>query len=99
MCRVWEEQTAHWTIMSNIVYGNGMSPKQRFQIMLEPAQLEALKLVEERIGVRVSEQIRRSVDAWLHVDPIASKVLEELPHHKASQKSKIRKVTGGTKRE
>jgi hypothetical protein len=42
-----------------------MSPKKRFQVMLEPEQLQALRKVEEHTGAPVAEQIRRAVDAWL----------------------------------
>lgn len=42
-----------------------MSPKQRFPVMLEPAQLAAMKTIEERTGARVSEQIRRAIDRYL----------------------------------
>lgn len=42
-----------------------MSPKARFQVMLEPAQLETMRAIEARIGVPVSRQIRQAVDRWL----------------------------------
>jgi hypothetical protein len=42
-----------------------MSPKQRFVMMLEPEQLAALKAIEDRTGARISEQVRRAVDAYL----------------------------------
>lgn len=50
-----------------------MSPKQRFPVMLEPAQLVALKLIEERTGAPVGEQIRRAIDAYLEVQRTVSK--------------------------
>ena len=42
-----------------------MSPKQRFQILLEPEQLEALRRIETRTGAPVGRQIRMAVDRWL----------------------------------
>ena len=42
-----------------------MSPKQRFPVMLEPAQVAALRDLEARTGARISEQIRRAIDDWL----------------------------------
>lgn len=42
-----------------------MSPKLRFQILLEPGQLAALRAIEERVGVAIGEQVRRAIDAYL----------------------------------
>ncbi len=42
-----------------------MTPKQRFQILLEPEQLEALRRIETRTGAPVTRQIRMAVDRWL----------------------------------
>jgi hypothetical protein len=42
-----------------------MSPKQRFPVLLEPGQLAALKLIEERSGAPVGAQIRLAIDAYL----------------------------------
>jgi hypothetical protein len=42
-----------------------MSPKTRFQIMLEPEQLDALRAKQEETGVTVGEQIRRAINAAL----------------------------------
>ena len=42
-----------------------MTPKQRFQILLEPEQLEALRRIEKRTGAPVTRQIRMAVDRWL----------------------------------
>lgn len=42
-----------------------MTPKQRFQILLEPEQLEALRRIEERTGAPVARQVRMAVDRWL----------------------------------
>lgn len=50
-----------------------MSPKQRFQIMIEPEQLAALKAIEARNGATVAAQIRLAVDAYLQQQSVLSK--------------------------
>lgn len=40
-------------------------PKQRFQLMLEPNQIAALRRIEKRTGAALAEQIRRAVDVWV----------------------------------
>jgi hypothetical protein len=42
-----------------------MTPKQRFQILLEPDQLEALRRIETETGAPVGTQIRMAVERWL----------------------------------
>jgi hypothetical protein len=42
-----------------------MSPKTRFQILLEPEQLAALRRIQERTGAPVATQIRRAVQKWI----------------------------------
>lgn len=42
-----------------------MSPKTRFQILLEPEQVEALKRIQERTAAPLAAQIRRAVDTWI----------------------------------
>lgn len=42
-----------------------MSPKQRFQILLEPEQLAALRAIEDRTGAPVARQVRMAVEMWL----------------------------------
>jgi hypothetical protein len=42
-----------------------MKPKTRFQILLEPDQLEALRRIQQRTAAPVASQIRMAVDAWL----------------------------------
>jgi hypothetical protein len=42
-----------------------MSPKTRFQVMLEPEQLAAMRRTEEKTGAAIGEQIRRAIDEWL----------------------------------
>ena len=46
-------------------YSSPMSPKTKFNFMIEPAQLAALRQVEERTGAAVAEQIRRAINLWL----------------------------------
>jgi len=48
-----------------IVNGNTVAVKQRFQMFLEPAQLEALRRIEAETGVPVGRQIRMAVDRYL----------------------------------
>lgn len=50
-----------------------MSPKQKFNLMLEPDQLAALKAVEEKTGAPVAAQIRLAVDAYLQQQPSSMK--------------------------
>lgn len=59
-----------------------MSPKQRFQILLEPEQIAALKLIEQRSGASVAAQVRLAVDAYLQ-------------QQKAVPKSEIRRLLNG----
>ncbi len=42
-----------------------MSPKTRFQILLEPEQLAALRRIQERTAAPVASQIRRAVEKWI----------------------------------
>lgn len=42
-----------------------MSPKQRFQVVLEPEQLEALRAIQDRVGAPISTQIRKAIDIYL----------------------------------
>ena len=42
-----------------------MSPKTRFQVMLEPEQLEALRRIEREKDVPVARLIRRAIDQLL----------------------------------
>jgi hypothetical protein len=50
-----------------------MSPKQRFNMMVEPKQLEVLREIERRTGARVSELIRRAVDSYIATQTILTK--------------------------
>jgi hypothetical protein len=42
-----------------------MSPKTRFQILLEPEQLEALRRIQKRTAAPVASQVRMAVDKWI----------------------------------
>ena len=42
-----------------------MSPKTRFQILLEPDQLAALRKIQEHTSAPVASQIRKAVDKWI----------------------------------
>jgi hypothetical protein len=51
----------------------GMSPKYRFNVMIEPARLEALREIERRTGATPSEQIRRAIDAYLQSQTVLTR--------------------------
>jgi hypothetical protein len=42
-----------------------LSPKTRFQILLEPEQLAALRRIQERTAAPIASQIRRAVENWI----------------------------------
>lgn len=42
-----------------------MSPKQPLQIRIDDDLMEGLRRVRDRVGVPVSEQIRRAIRVWL----------------------------------
>jgi hypothetical protein len=42
-----------------------MSPKARFQMMLEPDQLEALRTLQDVTGAAMAEHIRRAIAQYL----------------------------------
>jgi len=46
------------------VVGTALSPKTRFQILLEPERL-ALGRIQERTAAPVASQIRRAVEKWI----------------------------------
>ena len=52
-------------LLRHYVYSGVMSPKTRFQVMLDPPQLEAMRVIEQRTGAPVARQIRMAVDRWL----------------------------------
>lgn len=50
-----------------------VSPKYRFNVMIEPERLEVLRQIERRTGATPSEQIRRAIDAYLLSQTVLSK--------------------------
>jgi hypothetical protein len=42
-----------------------MTPKARYNFMIDEDQREGLRAVKERDGISESEQIRRAIDNWL----------------------------------
>jgi hypothetical protein len=49
-----------------------MSPKYRFNVMIEPERLALLREIERKTGATPSEQIRRAIDAYLQAQTIVS---------------------------
>jgi len=56
-----------------MAYNGAMPTKQKFNLLIEPGQLRALKLIEERTGARLSEQIRRAIDGYLQAQTVLSR--------------------------
>lgn len=50
-----------------------MSPKYRFNVMIEPERLELLREIELKTGATPSEQIRRAIDAYLQSQTVLTK--------------------------
>ena len=50
-----------------------MPPKYRFNMMIEPDRLAALREIERRTGATPSEQIRRAIDMYLRSQSILTK--------------------------
>jgi hypothetical protein len=50
-----------------------MSPLQRFQVLLKPEQIAALRQIERRTGTSMGGLIRLAVDAWLATNSTARK--------------------------
>ena len=50
-----------------------MSPKQKFNLMIEPSQLAVLKAIEGRTGAPVAAQIRIAIEAYLESQTVLSK--------------------------
>jgi hypothetical protein len=48
-----------------MMYSDAMSVKTRFQVMLEPKQLSAMRQIDLRRDMPVARQIRRAIDLWL----------------------------------
>jgi hypothetical protein len=51
--------------MHNVVHTAAMSPKTRFQILLEPEQLDASRTIQTRTGAGVAAQIRCAMENWI----------------------------------
>jgi hypothetical protein len=50
-----------------------MPRKERFQLLIDPRQLAALRAIETKTGARVSVLIRRAVDAYLQTQKILTR--------------------------
>jgi hypothetical protein len=50
-----------------------VSPKYRFNVMIEPERLDALREIERRTGATPSEQIRRAIDAYLQSQTVLTR--------------------------
>jgi hypothetical protein len=61
----WARSVRRIDTMCDSVYYHAMSPKDRFQLMIEPAQLAALRRIQDETGAPISEQIRRAIAAYL----------------------------------
>jgi hypothetical protein len=71
-----------------------MSPKTKFNLMLEADQLAALRKIQEETGTPIAEQIRRAITDWIE-NPLKDPMLEEfktiaaMPEPKEPAKRKI----------
>lgn len=62
------------TVVSNGVYSYLiMSPKQRFNFMIDPTHLSVLKRIEDVTGATVGEQIRRAIQVYLESQNVIPK--------------------------
>jgi hypothetical protein len=50
-----------------------VSPKYRFNVMIEPERLDLLREIERKTGATPSEQIRRAIDAYLQAQTVLNK--------------------------
>jgi hypothetical protein len=50
-----------------------MSPKERFNFMIEPGQLAALRAIEAKTGASLGGQIRRAIQAYLDTQTVLTK--------------------------
>jgi hypothetical protein len=50
-----------------------MTPKERFNFMLEPGQLAALRAIEVKTAAPVGAQIRRAVQTYLEAQTVLTK--------------------------
>jgi len=56
-----------------VAHSGAMTPKQKFNLVIEPNQLAALKAIEERTGARISEQIRRAINSYLESQKVLTR--------------------------
>ena len=56
-----------------------MSPKTRFQVMLEPPQIAWLRLIQQKTGATLGEQIRRAVSLWIQSEVGIDSQVVEMP--------------------
>lgn len=47
------------------MYAYAMSPKVRYNFLIDEDQRDALRRIKERDGIAESEQIRRAIGEWL----------------------------------
>lgn len=50
-----------------------MSPRGRFQLVIDPGQLDALRMIQATNGAPVSTQIRKAIDTYLQTQTVLSK--------------------------
>jgi len=50
-----------------------MSPLQRFQVLLKPEQIAALREIEQRTGTSMGSLVRLALDAWLEQQGVKTK--------------------------
>jgi hypothetical protein len=88
-------------VIGNYVYDYVMSPKARFQVMLEPEAIEWLRLIQRNTGATLGEQIRRAVSLWIESELGIDRQVIEMPlddRRVAVLKKPARKRAGAHKR-
>jgi hypothetical protein len=50
-----------------------VSPKERFQALVEPQQMAVLRELERRTGARLSELVRRAIDLYISTQTVLTK--------------------------
>jgi hypothetical protein len=50
-----------------------VSPKERFQALVEPQQMAVLREIERRTGARLSELVRRAIDLYISTQTVLTK--------------------------
>jgi hypothetical protein len=56
-----------------------MSPKRRFQVMLDPEAIGWLRLIQRKTGATLGEQIRRAVSLWIQSEIGIDRQVVEMP--------------------